>query len=121
MTEAIEKLIAANRWQPIEEAPKDGEDVVLLIPGSVIPITIGHCLDGDWFPQDETTLDGNMLIPEPTHFRALPDDRLADVCQELLSIIIEVEKMLPHGEGTPAKLHIYNRLQRANEIANIGE
>lgn len=125
MTEAIQKLIAENRWNPnMDEAPKDGEDVVLLIPGSTTPITIGHCLDGDWFPQDETTLDGNMFIPEPTHFRAMPDDRLAEVCRVLLDFIAgnaahyEPSDMVP---GVSIIQSSRGALARANEIATKGE
>lgn len=117
MTE-VEKLIAENRWQPIEGAPRDGEDVVLLIPGSTTPITIGHCLDGDWFPQDETTLDGNMFIPEPTHFRAIPDDRLAEVCRVLLDTINDA---LAVADRTMSIAVLRSGRHRANEIAGGGE
>lgn len=62
----------ANGWRPIETAPKDGRNVLLVIPNSGIPFV------GYWNRRlgwrvtwDGTLIDGN-LYEAPTHWQGIP-------------------------------------------------
>ena len=97
MTKVIEKLIAENKWRPIEDAPKDEE--ILITDGYSVCTAlyrISNCSQDK--PFYATTANGEIYnvgydwqtepqyIPA-THFRPFPDDRLARVCDLFLKAI----------------------------------
>lgn len=96
MTDAIRELIEANKWRPIEEAPKDGRwfmayqhseyDVVGEYTGWVG--TVRYELKNDQFPElMKSNGEFEREVYTAKHFRPLPDDRLARVCEVLLAAL----------------------------------
>lgn len=62
----------AHGWQPIETAPKD-EDVLLYLPDDgETEVAVGHEAEGNWYPQDVSTLGGRPFPFQPTHWQPLP-------------------------------------------------
>lgn len=125
MTEAIKKLIEDNRWRPIEEAPKNKKVIVkymnrLNLERRVMAalyragtLQADDCYDGDdiddngyfledrWHEECESNPDGTIYRVEgiPTHFRTLPDDRLAEVCEVLVVGLMEVLEIYAGIDG----------------------
>lgn len=77
MTTSLTKLIEENKWRPIAEA-KPCEDYnrhCYLLRDKETFVYIGYSIDGmSWFESGS-----EVLRVYPTHFRPLPDDRLARV------------------------------------------
>jgi hypothetical protein len=80
MTPEIQRLIEDGRWQPIENAPKDA-DILLL--GEQCH-AVAYWWVNEWSPCSVLSSDSELdcgLSFEPTHFRPLPDNRLADALE----------------------------------------
>lgn len=103
MTTPLTKLIEENKERPIAEAPRDGRDLLFYSPD------YGGKHFIDWL-----TFDGELGVRDaiPTHFRPLPDDRLARVTEALVHSyhyamqILEKgkeDRIAKHGEA-PAEL-----------------
>lgn len=93
MTPEIQKLIDDNKWQPIEDAPN--KTFVLLRGSSGYTTTPYRYLnaqkDIEYRPRqpwidyaNDSVLDRGNL---PTHFRPLPDDRLAEALEVALGFM----------------------------------
>ena len=106
MSDNIKKLIAENKWRGIADAPKED--------GAVFMVNIPHDKLNDSATGIEcdlvkrlgaNTLEGTQWLHDasgeeaPTHFRALPDDRLANVCQTLLEGLEKIK------QGVDDRLH----------------
>lgn len=63
---------AAQDWQPIETAPRDGSRVLLATDGDV---TSGQFISGEWcladWARDEQ--GASFWLGDPTHWMPLPD------------------------------------------------
>lgn len=121
MTDNIKKLIEANKWRPIEEAPRDGTYVLLRGDSGYIGTPYRYIVarhDVKYRPlqpwvthaNDSVLDDGKM----PTHFRPLPDDRLAEVCEVLLEalekIVAETNDMAVYEESLPPAISCANEM-----------
>lgn len=79
----LEKLIADNRWRPIEEAPRDGTQILILSDWSGMDIdvaTYDFNLKSWWSVKIEMPINPSIYIP-------FPDNRLADICQVLVDAL----------------------------------
>lgn len=84
LDQTCERLIQRqklNGWRPIDQAPKDGMDILLLIENSDIPV-VGHYLHERWHGNAEhydvscgMWCQGGSIkaIVKPTHWRPLPE------------------------------------------------
>lgn len=120
MTTALKKLIADNKWRPIEERPKDGNWFLANYAHGEMRAhnEPPNCVMGEWREIDGRWRGCGGLRGFPTHFRPLPDDRLAKACEVLLGalqIMAEDKRFL----GIP--IRAMNALARAEEIAKGGE
>lgn len=140
MTTELEKLIEESRWRDIEDAPKGKRVLIAGINSNGKTRTLNaeyiekHSLlcDSDDIDYGDE-FNGELYSPEgwyeyidsysdwcyypleikPTHFRPLPDDRLADACRVLLDAMRDIDV---HGNGAfDEKAEI--ALQSAEQIA----
>lgn len=141
MTEAIEKLIVENRWNPnMDEAPKDGTPIVVRTQDGLYFVAEWDFNGGwryaEWEEERDslvlaasTTITRSLVVHKPTHFRPLPDNRLVEVCQILASAISTLYNTATEARNVgDVHLHIdgvisalREALSRANEIATKGE
>lgn len=115
-TDALERLIRDNIWQPIEDAPNDGSEIVIkgITTNGAAYIASSFWRDEDWAVNEET--DDNYI--NVSHFRPLPDDRLAAVCRELVAALSQIIMQIGVCEtvrGCSDRAFI--ALDRANSIA----
>lgn len=111
MTTPLTKLIEENKWRPIEEAPTPNVDLLCRCDDSLELLRYvekNHMRNNEsgWF--EAYSLRGKY---NPTHFRPLPDDRLALVTE----VLLDAMKLHDHMNWVSADL------QRATEIATGGE
>jgi hypothetical protein len=64
--EAAESRLREMRWQPIETAPKDGSEVLLLFPSETKRTGYWARLREAW------SVDAVVAMPMPTHWAPLP-------------------------------------------------
>lgn len=102
-TEALEKLIADNRWRDIEEAPALTIVQVLTKEG-----------DNAYCSKSEAGLWLSRGGREATHFRPLPDNRIADVCRVLVGQMVHFSRVL---DDPNHKQEAIEALEKANAIA----
>lgn len=63
-----DNIRAGEGWQPIETAPRDGEELLLTAGAAAwLSIVVGQFCDGFWLTQP-----GDFVI-HPTHWRPLPE------------------------------------------------
>lgn len=103
----LEKLIADNKWRPIEEAPRDGTEIELLVPlkwgKQALSKKEPRVGTGDyhagayWWDSDHYYWTNRIaqLTTLPTHFRPLPDDRLAKCAEVMMGVIWKVIDNVP--------------------------
>lgn len=110
---ALEKLIEENRWRPIEEAPKDGTEFEYKTSENLRGLATW--IDGSWFSFACDATSGLSIDGmEATHFRSLPDDRLAEVCEVLME---EFGKIATNAYHFVDKEDIKQILAKAEAIA----
>lgn len=123
MTEAIRKLIEDNRWRPIEEAPKDKEILALCNDTK-------ECFVVQWMKSivDDSEMwvtaraydeeSGQVVIGcRPDKWMPLPDDRLAEVCEALLTSLNNITCYEKEDSAKAAVKLAKHYLEKANEIA----
>jgi hypothetical protein len=87
MSDAIKKLIESGKWQPIDDAPYDdilvkGGNVVGEINNVMHKCDCSVVRNKDYGSPDCRDVDSySVWIDGATHFRPLPDDRLANALQ----------------------------------------
>lgn len=116
--EALEKLIKDNTWQDIKDAPRDGTMILLRSPKNQY-----FKEDKGWYVGESFWDDNEWCFygygSNPTHFRPLPDNRLAEVCQVLIDGINNcIEENLHLADGDNCTLiDLKIALAKAEEIA----
>jgi hypothetical protein len=65
-----------NSWQPISSAPKDGRELLLLVPGGNYKEAsrlrvVGHYLSGGWFAYNVSGREWSLV--RPTHWLPLSE------------------------------------------------
>ena len=120
-TENIEKMIEALRWRPIEEAPKDGTEVLVTDGYEVFTAKYRISNVTNYKPFFATTANGEIFnmgrdwesepqyIPA-THFMPLPNPNTAEVLKVLSQYVVNDAEF---GESLEAG----RVLQTANELA----
>ncbi len=91
--DALTKLIAENKERPIAEAPRDGSDVILRFECGGLIVASWDCEKEVWDCGDRWLEDDEL-----THFRPLPDDRLALVAECLDDGYQTIIKHFPEAE-----------------------
>ena len=91
----LEKLIAENQWRPIEEAPRDGSDILLREGCLDIWNDFWHSYNLGDGKTDGHFEHAEAMNSEPTHFRPLPDDRLAKCADVMMGVIWKVIDNVP--------------------------
>jgi hypothetical protein len=101
MTDSIKKLIADNQWRDIAEATE--EDCVFLYKSENGKLGRGKVEYQVLVPSDYYDVEPTRCVlaideeyrpsAEATHFRPLPDDRLAKVCEALVETLVEIENI----------------------------
>ena len=82
MDESIQKLINDGRWQPIKGAPRDENGYLALCNFTPDHAgRIGLPFFGRWSTKVSRFVAGGGACAIPTHFRPLPDDRLANALE----------------------------------------
>ena len=104
----IEKLLAEYIWKPIKEAPKEHGVGLLGFDACLKEYVMEYSVMRNGF-----VFSWEQELCGATHFRALPDDRLAEVCEVLLEGIMKAKEVYTNVE---CRL-LDEALQRANEIA----
>ena len=91
MTTPLTKLIEENKERPIEEAPRDGT-MVLLYDGDTR--AWNKPIGGHWCKKVNGWASEWNCTPlsEQTHFRPLPDDRLARCFEILLNAALSAKE-----------------------------
>jgi hypothetical protein len=121
-TTAIKALLAENRWRAIEDAPRDGTEILALCPDRPEgkQQSVVFWLNDSWAfyaaAEGEFQLNTRDRL---THFRTLPTDDLADVAQVLLDAMcatLEENGHLADGDNCTL-IRLKQSLSRANEIA----
>lgn len=116
-----DKLIADGLWRDISEAPRDGA----IYLGAIIQP------DGRFGQAFEATFDDDMgrhscvIVTEfkphlPTHFRPIPDDRLANALRVAVEALRELQveyKKINHVDAVGASIKADEALARINRIA----
>lgn len=114
------QLIEDGKWRDIESAPRDGRYIVFKWiakdnPRTNCDILSMGCIEPDDYWDCEGWTASKLLDDhniKPTHFRPLPDDRLANVCEVLLEGLEELsDSLYGRTKGIADKT-----LQRAREI-----
>lgn len=136
---SLEKLIADNKWQDIKDAPKDGTRILAMTTNNKFYVCRweGWWFWADWVIYGEGSDDRVVAGKEckPTHFRPLPDDRLAKVCEVLMKVVAHAATCLKFmsddfaiecrpGEATATGTlsdQLKEALQQAEEIARGDE
>jgi len=117
MTTPLTKLIADNTWKPIAEAQKDGTDIMLIIPSITPPFDFGYfSAERNLFEGRSFKSDYDALKYLPTHFRPLPDDRLARVTEVLLDALNRIGQPIP-SDATAEEITCRLIAQEALELA----
>ena len=75
---AWEHVAQREQWQPIETAPRDGTEVLIVVPhngkGPVAGVMLGYVCedDGDWYDSSENARWAGPVYA-PTHWMPLPE------------------------------------------------
>jgi hypothetical protein len=113
MTTPLTKLIADNKWNPIEENPKEAEKTHYLL------LSDDDCIDkGFW---DGERWNTETLFIYPTHFRPLPDDRLALVTEVLLEALNNLVSKSDDYTPVPLAILIENGRRAIQQATTIAE
>ncbi len=87
MTTPLTKLIAENKERPIAEAPRDGTEVIARNQYNDVTAAYYSAATNEW----HYSMAGDWQFCGVTHFRPLPDDRLADICAVFLDALQHIE------------------------------
>lgn len=136
MTEAIQKLIAENRWQATasyddttthQAINYGGDYLVKQSDGKVfVAFIVFNCTRHQWGVYSREYAEAAQPFTEFTHFRPLPDNRLADVCAVLLDRLDKIHSWcqgniatgdVASGFAVEVRDSIEQAISRANEIA----
>lgn len=118
MTNKIQQLIDDNRWQPIEEAQQEPLINRFLMLDSeewnTHAFGCWNLVNQSWSIIDDA---GEWVTPvyQPTHFRTLPTDTLADVAQVMYEALERITKPEENTYGD-AQFLAQQALTRCNEI-----
>jgi hypothetical protein len=85
----LTKLIADNKERPIADAPKDGKFIIVSNPDdpdcNPCVVKENNEIDPYWEMSESNGWDADSQLPYiPTHFRLIPDDRLALVAEVIV-------------------------------------
>ena len=103
----LQELIKDGGWRPIEEAPKDGVEVLLAQVGKDYRVGYGVWNNGIW--------TGLSYEANPTHFMPLDTpERMAKVIQVLVN---GLETVVVTGDKVSMVKTAKKSIQEANKIA----
>jgi hypothetical protein len=128
MTDKLRELINQNKWRDISEAPRDGSEILCFVQHHENSFSIHS---RHWDSPYWRSMTCTNSSEHYTHYRPLPDDKLAEVCKELLGFVSQLsqnyktdemdEEMLEQADFKDGYDYIIkdarNTIKRAEEIA----